>query len=591
MGRPLNKKYFGARNAGSTGSFNQLVDPSAKLDGQAVVSVGSITAGTYTAGSPGLTFTLPLGGEATTNSRATGTAIMTAVSASLGGTQTKAYLPGAGSITLVTALGTATFTPTLSTGSNTITNTNGTSVTVTSGSYIQGTSFTTGGTVTTTSGLAANTTYYVAATTSSSTTVTLASSYANAMLGTAITFTGGSTAISNGAVTIGTYAGAVASVAVASGGSFTNGITTTATATSVVSPNQGAGLTLTVTYGISGATITNAGAGYVTESITTNITATTAGASPSLGTITATGTAGQLSFQNAQTAGTFFVGQLVTLTGAGNTITSPSYVSGQAFVVTATNGTSTVTIAAIVNGVVTPIVQTTGAYTGTSLNTAGTFTLANGDGFEPGAVVVTSGTAGTISAGTYYVVTNANGVVSLSSTYAGFFNPTTSTVLAPTTTTPSSVTATASQNLAIAVSGSGGGALSAVLSTEVTSGYSGRYPSILVTANVGGQTYENANIIKQESSHNYRVLVNGGTYPGSLCKLVNTSASVAGTMTINATDSAGNSYYVYKLTNHKAYLQRNVLATGQSWQFANEQAVPWNLTSPTLNSTVTIDNS
>jgi len=105
-------------------------------------------------------------------------------------------------ITTITTIASGT-TFTVGAGSNTITNTNGTAVTITSASYVQGTPITTGASVTTTSGLAANTTYYVAATISGSTTVTLATSLTNAYLGVAITFTGGSTAISNGAVTVG----------------------------------------------------------------------------------------------------------------------------------------------------------------------------------------------------------------------------------------------------------------------------------------------------------------------------------------------------------------------------------------------------
>jgi hypothetical protein len=89
--------------------------------------------------------------------------------------------------------------------SNTITNTNGTTVTLqNAASYSQGTPIVTGGSITTTSGLAASTTYYVAAATSASTTVTLSTSLANVYAGTVITFTGGSTAISNGVVTVGT---------------------------------------------------------------------------------------------------------------------------------------------------------------------------------------------------------------------------------------------------------------------------------------------------------------------------------------------------------------------------------------------------
>jgi len=114
---------------------------------------------------------------------------------------TNGLTTGVPTATIVTISGTNTFTT--GTTANTITNTNGTAVTITAASYIQGTPIATGASVTTTSGLAINTTYYVAATITNSTTVTLATTLANALAGTAITFTGGSTAISNGAVTVG----------------------------------------------------------------------------------------------------------------------------------------------------------------------------------------------------------------------------------------------------------------------------------------------------------------------------------------------------------------------------------------------------
>ena len=114
---------------------------------------------------------------------------------------TNGLTAGVPTATIVTIGSGTTFTT--GTTTNTITNTNGTAVTITAASYIQGTPIATGGSVTTTSGLSTNTTYYVAATTTNSTTVTLATTLANALAGTAITFTGGSTAISNGAVTVG----------------------------------------------------------------------------------------------------------------------------------------------------------------------------------------------------------------------------------------------------------------------------------------------------------------------------------------------------------------------------------------------------
>jgi hypothetical protein len=57
-------------------------------------------------------------------------------------------------------------------------------------------------------------------------------------------------------------------------------------------------------------------------------------------------------------------------------------------------------------------------------------------------------------------------------------------------------------------------------------------------------------------------------------------------MCIIATDSAGGIYAVSRITNHKAYL---VPITGT--QFASGAGVPWNLTTPVANTSVTLDNA
>jgi hypothetical protein len=61
-------------------------------------------------------------------------------------------------------------------------------------------------------------------------------------------------------------------------------------------------------------------------------------------------------------------------------------------------------------------------------------------------------------------------------------------------------------------------------------------------------------ILKQEASHRYLVENSDGI---GQCKLVGTSTLVAGQMNITATDSAGGSYYVTKLTARKAQLTQN----------------------------------
>jgi hypothetical protein len=586
MGRPLAKRFFGNLNLGTTGT---VTSGDAGLGGQSVASATG-TAGAITAGTGTLAFPVPLG-SGLGAVRATGTPLYTPTAAQItvGGTATVAYLA---TDILTQATTGVKFTPTLSTISgNTITNTNGTSVTVTSGSYIQGTSFITGATVTTTTGLAINTTYYVAATTSSSTTVTLASSYANAIAGTAITFTGGSTAISNGAVTIGTVAGTVTSAVYLSGTSTT--VNTSALATTV--PSSGAGHTIAVAqWSLTSATITAAGNGYVTTSTpSTAISASTAGASLTLGTITVAAN-GVLSFATAQSAGTFWVGQILVASGTDAKLADGNYI------VTATNGTSTVTLATLTSATGLPTtVATTSAGTASSLAlaTAGTITLASVNGLvATGMKLVTTGTGGTsgVTAGTYFViaVNSATKQISIASTYANFFTST--PVSITTAATIASTTAVGSQHLVVAVSGLTGssGTLTAALTTAsgnvATYGSTGNFgPAIVASAFLpaGSKEYSEVDIVAQKGSRRYRVETPDGT---GICLLTSTTPLTAGFMTIGALDSAGNTYFVTKLTKNTVTLQQNV---GSSFQFSNGASAKWTTGSAVASTTVTIDNA
>ena len=597
MGRPLAKRFFGGLNRATDGTATA---GDADFAGQTIVSASG-TAGAITAGTGTLAFPIPLlAGIGAV--RATGTALYTPTAGQItvGGTATVAYLA---TDILTQATTGVKFTPTLSTiAGNTITNTNGTAVTVFSGSYIQGTSFITGGTVTTTTGLAANTTYYVAATTSSSTTVTLASSYANAIAGTAITFTGGSTSISNGAVTIGTVAGTVTSAVYASGTSTT--VNTTALATTVAS--SGAGHTIAVAqWSLTSATITGNGDGYLTTSSpSTSITATTAtSAGLTVGTTTV-GTKGDFTFATAQSAGTFWIGQVITVTGTIGGQTWTSYSTGNNYIVTATNGTSTITLSSLTSATGLPTtasVTSSGTVTGLTFAPAGTMTVASVDGLVATGqkfVITGSGAASYgYSAGTYYViaVNAATKQIIVAASYTNFF---TSTPVGS-ITTGSSITGTTgvgSQNLVVQVSGLTGssGTLTAALTTA--SGVQGSYgaagefgPAFLASAwlPAGLAEYEDADIIKQKGSRRYLVETPDGT---GVCLLTSTTPLTAGFMTINATDSDGNTYFVTKLTRYKVTLVQNVQAPSKTFQFSSNTPAQWVLSSAVANVSVVIDN-
>lgn len=78
-------------------------------------------------------------------------------------------------------------------------------------------------------------------------------------------------------------------------------------------------------------------------------------------------------------------------------------------------------------------------------------------------------------------------------------------------------------------------------------------------------------IISQRGSRRYRVITTDGT---EVCNLVAATPSLAGEMSIIATDYSGNTYYVTKLTRHRVLLTQN---TGGSHEFATGASAAWTL--------------
>lgn len=93
----------------------------------------------------------------------------------------------------------------------------------------------------------------------------------------------------------------------------------------------------------------------------------------------------------------------------------------------------------------------------------------------------------------------------------------------------------------------------------------------------GSQARSNGDIIKQEASRRYLVKNVDGI---GQCKLITTSTLTAGTMNIIATDFNGSTYYVNKLTAHKAHLVRKTTA-GAGWILANNVSTGWTLNGAT----------
>ena len=581
MGRPLNKKYFGGRNASTSGSLNQALVADARIPGTKVSGLNATTAGVYT-NAQAVALTTTFSAPAIANGvTATGAPTFTYVSnASVTGTATKAYGGGTGVVSIIAGGGTVTFTPTLTSSTTGISvtsiSTSGVAV-VASGTYITGQDFVvTGGT--------SAGTYYVLTGGTSVTSITLTDTYAHAIAGTGATFAGGT----GGTAVLGATYNSIASLTLVSGGTFTQANIASFTGALAITDTagQGAGQTITVTsanFGVNGATISQAGDGYLNTLVETpTITGTTVTsiASATYGTITVSGTGTNvITLGTAQSAGTFYVGQVVTFTGSASTnFIDSSYSTGKSYVVTATNGTSTLTLA-LTSGSA-PTGGAAGAVTGLTI-VLYSVTLTSVSEIQTGFTVVTTGTAGGLTAGTYYVIGTPSvslNQLTLSSTYQG------NAFVITSTTTSDTITTSWTQYLGITFTGSGTTAVGvATLAAEVTSGYSGRYPGILCQAITTGSTLrQDSTILKQENYQRFKIENTDGT---AYCKLVTQTPTTAGTFAINATDSAGGTYWVAKMTNHKARLIAN---TGT--QFTSGSQVKWTFGSAVANTTVTIDN-
>ena len=94
--------------------------------------------------------------------------------------------------------------------------------------------------------------------------------------------------------------------------------------------------------------------------------------------------------------------------------------------------------------------------------------------------------------------------------------------------------------------------------------------AILITAKTtSGGTAQIGDIIKQTNARSYKVLTDDGI---KVCKLVAKASPAVGEATIIATDDDNNTYYVTKLTAHKALLTRTAAGSGL---FATGDSVKW----------------
>jgi hypothetical protein len=94
-------------------------------------------------------------------------------------------------------------------------------------------------------------------------------------------------------------------------------------------------------------------------------------------------------------------------------------------------------------------------------------------------------------------------------------------------------------------------------------------------------------IIRQVNARSYKVKTANGI---AVCKLVADDTPAANQAYITATDNNGNTYFVTKLTAHRARLTRNTQNGEASWLFETGQGAKWVFGSTTV-STVKIENA
>jgi len=503
MGRPLNKKYFGSRNASASGTYSRSAAVDAGIGGSNITSLatgGTLTG--YTSGAPSLSI---FGPQLANGVQATAVAVLTAAAASV----------------------------------------------------------TSGGT-----GYPASSTFTVSVTGTSA--------------------QGGGTAVLN-VTTNGS--GVITTVnSVTSGGTWT-GATSGASALTAVGSTFTSAATFTLTsFTITSYSLTNNGGdGYFDSADTKSMSITAVDGSGNITVSSIDEMVVGMKFTPSQSIGGL-TGSTAYYIKTVNTATKVVTVSTS--VTGAGVGTAASTTAQPNSAALAAVSQTAGQLTYTATTTA----------LPVGTAIAVTGTlsgnlTGVTSGTTYYVssaVAPTTTAVTLSTSLAGALAGTGTVTVGGSTSTGLTFTYTVSDSVTIAgytpvvTLSSGSATATATLAAQVTSGYTGRYEQIIANANIGGTLYTDCDIIKQEGSRTFRVIQQGGTFPGTLCKLtaVAESSLTSGQMAIIATDSAGGIYAVSKLTNRKAYL-----TPISGTQFTTGQAAQWNLTTPTANVSVTLDNA
>jgi hypothetical protein len=278
-------------------------------------------------------------------------------------------------------------------------------------------------------------------------------------------------------------------------------------------------------------------------------------------------------YDNAQTGGT---------SGVGGETVNAILVSNSG---TAYSAGAVVTIGApnIAGGV-----QATISY---SRNSAGNLTVSlvnGGSGYTsaPAVAVTTASSvakaASTGTAGaTIIYVTNTNGIqvgMAVSGANVG-----TGSVVSSVGTGLVNVSATNADTIAATVTFTDGGASFAATAPTTTSTFQNgiAFTSFLLAKDNGANAVAGGDILKQESSRRYLVKNSEGV---GQVKLIASDSVTVGTMSIIATDGAGSTYFVRKLTAKKAYL---VNRTSTSTAVVTGLVAQWTVTGSQGNTLIT----
>jgi hypothetical protein len=217
-------------------------------------------------------------------------------------------------------------------------------------------------------------------------------------------------------------------------------------------------------------------------------------------------------------------------------------------------------------------------------------------GGESAASVAVTGTFGSKTPGTYDIPAS---VISAPQITGGAKPTMTLTYVTASTATVAVVTAGSGYTGTVTISGAalqalgGAGTGTIVLTATMTTGATARQNGIKCEAEIGvaGTEVTTGDIIRQVSGRRYKVQTSDGV---AVCKLVTTEAKTANQMSIKATDSAGNTYFVAKLTARRVVLVPAANVHGGTTtigsQFASGTSAKWTFGAAVVNTTVTIEN-